>query len=111
MMLLIFTFYMLRYFGKKAFAASLLVVIVFSMPRIMSGAHWLTDVVVGSAHLQHCPELDAPDAGIGPRHRAVRPLSAAQRQEKLNRFIRECSRRACAPFCCRPIQFEGIPVL
>ena len=48
MMLLIFTFYMLRYFGKKAFAASLLVVIVFSMPRIMSGALWLTDVVVGS---------------------------------------------------------------
>ena len=51
MMLLIFTFYMLRYFGKKAFAASLLVVIVFSMPRIMSGAHWLTDVVVGSGSI------------------------------------------------------------
>lgn len=51
MMLLIFTFYMLRYFGKKAFAASLFVVIVFSMPRIMSGAHWLTDVVVGSGSI------------------------------------------------------------
>lgn len=51
MMLLIFTFYMLRYFGKRAFAASLLVVIVFSMPRIMSGAHWLTDVVVGSGSI------------------------------------------------------------
>lgn len=50
-MLLIFTFYMLRYFGKKAFAASLLVVIVFSMPRIMSGAHWLTDVVVDSGSI------------------------------------------------------------
>ena len=51
MMLLIFTFYMLRYFGKRAFAASLLVFIVFSMPRIMSGAHWLTDVVVGSGSI------------------------------------------------------------
>ncbi len=51
MMLLIFTFYMLRYFGKKAFAASLLVVVIFSMPRIMSGAHWLTDVVVGAGSI------------------------------------------------------------
>ena len=51
MMLLIFTFYMLRYFGRKAFAASLLVVVVFSLPRIMSGAHWLTDVVVGAGSI------------------------------------------------------------
>lgn len=51
MMLLIFTFYMLRYFGKKAFAASLLVVVIFSLPRIMSGAHWLTDVVVGAGSI------------------------------------------------------------
>lgn len=46
--LLIFTFYMWRYFGKQAFLKSLAVVIVFSLPRIMSGAHWFSDVAVGA---------------------------------------------------------------
>lgn len=48
MMLLIFTSFMWRYFGKKSFLLSLLIFILFSLPRIMSGAHWFTDVAVGS---------------------------------------------------------------
>lgn len=51
MMLLIFSFYMLRYCGRRAFARCLAVVVVFSLPRLMSGAHWLTDIVVGSLSL------------------------------------------------------------
>lgn len=48
MMLLIFSAFMLRYFGKKAFATALVIVVVFAFPRVMIGAHWLTDIVVGS---------------------------------------------------------------
>jgi len=48
MMLLIFASFMLRYFGKKAFAVALIIVVVFAFPRVMIGAHWLTDIVVGS---------------------------------------------------------------
>ncbi|MCD4561877.1 phosphatase PAP2 family protein [Lelliottia nimipressuralis] len=48
MMLLIFASFMLRYFGKKAFAIALIIVVVFAFPRVMIGAHWLTDIVVGS---------------------------------------------------------------
>ncbi|MBE3286988.1 phosphatase PAP2 family protein [Enterobacter cloacae complex sp. P31C] len=48
MMLLIFSGFMLRYFGKKAFAIALLIVVIFAFPRVMIGAHWLTDIVVGS---------------------------------------------------------------
>lgn len=48
MMLLIFSFYMLRYCGRRAFGRCLAVVAVFSLPRLMSGAHWLTDIAVGS---------------------------------------------------------------
>ena len=48
MMLLIFSAFMLRYFGKKDFAVALLIVVVFAFPRVMIGAHWLTDIVVGS---------------------------------------------------------------
>lgn len=51
MMLLIFTSFMGRYYGKKAFLSSLLVFLVFSLPRIMSGAHWFTDVAVGSVSI------------------------------------------------------------
>lgn len=39
---------MLRYFGKKAFTIALLIVVIFAFPRVMIGAHWLTDIVVGS---------------------------------------------------------------
>ncbi len=48
MMLMIFTCFMLRYFSKKAFIASLIIVVVFASPRVMAGAHWLTDIIVGS---------------------------------------------------------------
>ncbi|HIE5387029.1 TPA: phosphatase PAP2 family protein [Enterobacter cancerogenus] len=48
MMLLIFSAFMLRYFGKKAFGIALIIVVVFIFPRVMIGAHWLTDIVVGS---------------------------------------------------------------
>ena len=48
MMLLIFSGFMLRYFCKKAFAIALLIVVIFAFPRVMIGAHWLTDIVVGS---------------------------------------------------------------
>ncbi|MBJ3589913.1 phosphatase PAP2 family protein [Salmonella enterica subsp. enterica serovar Saintpaul] len=48
MMLLIFSAFMLRYFGKVAGLIGLIIVVVFSFPRVMIGAHWLTDIVVGS---------------------------------------------------------------
>jgi len=48
LMLLIFTGFMLRYLGQKAFAIALIIFLVFMMPRIMIGAHWFTDVFVGS---------------------------------------------------------------
>ncbi|BBS38005.1 phosphatase PAP2 family protein [Enterobacter sp. LM3] len=48
MMLLIFSTIMLRYFGKKAFAISLIIFVVFAFPRVMIGAHWFTDIAVGS---------------------------------------------------------------
>jgi len=48
MMLLIFSAFMLRYFGKKAFGIALIIVVVFVFPRVMIGAHWLTDIVIGS---------------------------------------------------------------
>ncbi|CNE40906.1 phosphatase PAP2 family protein [Yersinia kristensenii] len=48
MMLIIFACFMLRYFSRSAFAIALVIVVVFSMPRIMIGAHWFTDIAVGS---------------------------------------------------------------
>ena len=48
MMLLIFSAVMWRYFGKGAFAIALLIVVVFAFPRVMIGAHWFTDIAVGS---------------------------------------------------------------
>lgn len=48
MMLLIFTTFMWRYFGQKAFAISLVIFVVFSFPRVMIGAHWFSDIAVGS---------------------------------------------------------------
>jgi membrane-associated phospholipid phosphatase len=37
---------MLRYFG--AFAIALIIFVVFAFPRVMIGAHWFTDIAVGS---------------------------------------------------------------
>jgi membrane-associated phospholipid phosphatase len=48
MMLLIFAAIMLRYFGQKAFALALIIFVVFAFPRVMIGAHWFTDIAVGS---------------------------------------------------------------
>lgn len=48
LMLMIFAGFMFRYFGKKAFAVSIVILVAFMLPRIMAGAHWLTDIVVGS---------------------------------------------------------------
>lgn len=48
MMLLIFASFMWRYFGHKALAISLVIFVVFAFPRVMIGAHWFTDIAVGS---------------------------------------------------------------
>ncbi|HGM5559886.1 MAG: phosphatase PAP2 family protein [Serratia marcescens] len=48
MMLIIFSCFMLRYFGRRAFAVALLITLLFSLPRVMIGAHWFTDIAVGS---------------------------------------------------------------
>lgn len=48
MMLLIFVAFMWKYMGKTAFYKALAVFVIFSLPRIMGGAHWFTDVFVGS---------------------------------------------------------------
>lgn len=48
MMLMIFAAYMLRYFTRRAFFIAVAIVFVFATPRIMIGAHWFTDVAVGS---------------------------------------------------------------
>ncbi|HGX3573176.1 TPA: phosphatase PAP2 family protein [Citrobacter koseri] len=48
MMLLIFSAFMLRYFGKVAGSIALIIFVVFAFPRVMIGAHWFTDIAVGS---------------------------------------------------------------
>lgn len=48
MMLMIFAGFMWRYFGLKAFIKAAIIVVIFSAPRIIAGAHWFTDVYVGS---------------------------------------------------------------
>ena len=48
MMLMIFAAYMARYFGRRAFFAAACFVVIFSMPRIISGAHWFSDIYMGS---------------------------------------------------------------
>ena len=51
LMLMIFTAFVWRYGGFRYVPAAVLIIIIFSLPRIMSGAHWLTDIVVGSLSL------------------------------------------------------------
>ncbi|MEC5318523.1 phosphatase PAP2 family protein [Brenneria populi subsp. brevivirga] len=48
MMLMVFAAFMLRYFTRGAFAIGVAIVIIFSLPRVMIGAHWFTDIAVGS---------------------------------------------------------------
>lgn len=51
LMLMIFAAFVWRYGGFRYVPAAVLIIIIFSLPRIMSGAHWLTDIVVGSLSL------------------------------------------------------------
>ncbi len=48
MMLLIFAAVVWRYFGHKAFIIALIIFTVFAFPRVMIGAHWFSDIAVGS---------------------------------------------------------------
>ncbi|CAO96317.1 phosphatase PAP2 family protein [Erwinia tasmaniensis] len=48
LMLIIFACFMLRYFTRGAFVVAAMIVLVFAMPRVMIGAHWFTDIAVGS---------------------------------------------------------------
>lgn len=48
LMLMIFAGFMLRYFTRWAFAVAVVYVVIFSLPRIMVGAHWFTDIYVGA---------------------------------------------------------------
>ncbi len=48
LMLLTFCCFMHRYISVKAFSIALLIMVIFALPRIMAGAHWFTDIVVGS---------------------------------------------------------------
>jgi len=48
MMLIIFACFMWRYFGFRRFLIALAIVVLFSLPRVMAGAHWFTDIAVGS---------------------------------------------------------------
>ncbi len=48
MMLLIFSTFMWRYFGSKTFIVALIIFVVFAFPRVMIGAHWFSDIAVGS---------------------------------------------------------------
>ncbi|WP_036772546.1 phosphatase PAP2 family protein [Photorhabdus australis] len=51
LMLLIFSCFILRYISGKMFSIALLIVVIFALPRIMAGAHWFTDIAVGSLSL------------------------------------------------------------
>ncbi|GKX50961.1 phosphatase PAP2 family protein [Budvicia aquatica] len=48
LMLMIFAGFMLRYFTRWSFVIAVGYVIIFSLPRIMVGAHWFTDIYVGA---------------------------------------------------------------
>lgn len=49
--LMIFAGYALRYLPRWASVTALLMVPIFSAPRILAGAHWFTDVYVGALGL------------------------------------------------------------
>lgn len=51
LMLMIFTAFVWRYDGFRYVPAAVLIMIMFSLPRIMAGAHWFTDVIIGSLSL------------------------------------------------------------
>ncbi len=43
-----FTIGMFVYAGMKFVTSAMIITIIFSIPRLVGGAHWLTDIVVGS---------------------------------------------------------------
>ncbi|WIF73581.1 phosphatase PAP2 family protein [Proteus vulgaris] len=51
LMLLIFCSFILRYLSFRAFLWALLITVVFALPRVMAGAHWASDILVGSISL------------------------------------------------------------
>ena len=51
LMLIIFAAFVWRYAGFRYFAAAVLLTIIFSLPRIMAGAHWFSDIMAGSLSL------------------------------------------------------------
>ncbi|OTA16185.1 membrane protein [Xenorhabdus vietnamensis] len=51
LMLLIFSSFILRYISRGTFFIALLIMVTFALPRIMAGAHWFTDIAVGSLSL------------------------------------------------------------
>lgn len=51
LMLLIFCSFILRYLSFRSFLCALLITVVFSLPRVMAGAHWASDILVGSISL------------------------------------------------------------
>lgn len=51
LMLLIFCSFILRYLSFRSFLCALLITIIFSLPRVMAGAHWASDILVGSVSL------------------------------------------------------------
>ena len=48
LMLLVFAGFAARYLGGTAFILALLVAVIFSLPRVAAGAHWSSDILVGS---------------------------------------------------------------
>ena len=48
MMMMIFSLFMLRYFSWRPFVIAVLIMIVCALPRLMSGAHWFSDIAVGA---------------------------------------------------------------
>lgn len=51
LMLLIFCSFILRYLSFRSFLCALLITVIFSLPRVIAGAHWVTDIFAGSIPL------------------------------------------------------------
>lgn len=78
-MLLIFSGVMLRYFGRKAFAIALIIFVVFAFPRVMIGAHWFTDIAVGSlSSVLGCAAVVSDDTAERQDNSRVRSLPPRQ---------------------------------
>lgn len=81
MMLMIYAAFILRYFPRRSFFIALAIVVVFATPRVMIGAHWFTDIAVGSLSvvlvaLSWWLISPASDAMINFLHRSLPALKA-----------------------------------